>query len=165
MRDECQINLAPGSSYEPSPSASGLNLSRDETPPGALSSTEPMFNFSALQETLSHEDDKAESGAQFIEDVSESKSASAQAPLSLNGAGPSSSPVPESSESAEPLAESTVTLKASEYSSASKTDVDDDEIEAAPPVQPVSENHTYDQKHIGEVGMLDHNRLSHQATQ
>ncbi|KAJ4406150.1 SNF1-interacting protein [Didymella pomorum] len=161
MRDESQTNLAPGSSYEPSPSASGLNLSREETPPGALSSTEPMFNFSALQETLSHEDDKAESGAQFIEDVGESK----PAPLSLNGAGPSSSPVPESSENAEPLAESTVTLKASEYSSASKTDVDDDEIEAAPPVQPVSENHTYDQKHIGEVGMLDHNRLSHQATQ
>jgi hypothetical protein len=161
MRDESQTNLAPGSSYEPSPSASGLNLSREETPPGALSSTEPMFNFSALQETLSHEDDKAESGAQFIEDVGESK----PAPLSLNGAGPSSSPVPESSENAEPLAESTVTLKASEYSSASKTDVDDDEIEAAPPVQPVSENHTYDQKHVGEVGMLDHNRLSHQATQ
>ncbi|KAF1932840.1 uncharacterized protein M421DRAFT_98047 [Didymella exigua CBS 183.55] len=164
-RDGSQTNLAPGSSYEPSPSASGLNLSRDETPPGALSSTEPMFNFSALQETLSHEDDKTEYGAQFIEDVAESKPAFAQTPINLDGAGPSSSPVPEFSESAEPLAESTVTLKASDYSSASKTDVDDDEIEPAPPVRPLSGNHAYDQKHIGEVGMLDHNRLSHQATQ
>lgn len=160
-RDESQTNLAPGSSYEPSPNASGFNLSRDETPPGTLSSTEPMFNFSALQETLSHEDDKAENGAQYIEDVGESKPASTQSLIGLDGAGPSSSPVPESSA----LAESTITLKASEYSSASKTDVDDDEIEPAPPVQPVSENHSYDQKHIGEVGMLDHNRLSHEATQ
>lgn len=165
-RDESQTNLAPGSSYEPSPSASGLNLSRDETPPGALSSTEPMFNFSALQETLSHQDDKAENGAQYIEDVGESEPVSASAHTLTSPDGLSSSSLePESLGSAEPLAESTVTLKASEYSSASKTDVDDDEIEPAPPVQPVLGNHTYDQKHIGEVGMQDQNRLSHQATQ
>ena len=160
-RDGSQNNLAPGSSYEPSPSGSGLNLSRDETPVEALSGTEPMFNFSALQETLSHEDDKIDNGPQFIEDVGEAKSATAQGPLNLDGAGSSTTPDPQPSES---LAESTVTLKASEYSSASKTDVDDDEIEPAP-VQAVSDNHSYDQKHIGEVGVLDNNRLSHQATQ
>jgi hypothetical protein len=160
-RDGSQNNLAPGSSYEPSPSASGLNLSRDETPAEALSSTEPMFNFSALQETLSHEDDKAENGAQYIEDVGEAKPVTAQATVNLDGAGSSAIPDPPSSE---PLAESTVTLKASEYSSASKTDVDD-AIEPASPVQPVSDDHPYDQKHVGEVGVLDNNRLSHQATQ
>lgn len=160
-RDGSQNNLAPGSSYEPSPSASGLNLSRDETPAEALSSTEPMFNFNALQETLSHEDDKAENGAQYIEDVGETKPVTAQAPVNLDGAGSSATPDPPSSE---PLAESTVTLKASEYSSASKTDVDD-AIEPVPPVQPVSDDHPYDQKHVGEVGVLDNNRLSHQATQ
>ncbi|KAF2633769.1 hypothetical protein BU25DRAFT_12705 [Macroventuria anomochaeta] len=162
-RDESQNNLAPGSSCEPSPSASGLNLSRDETP-GALSGTEPMFNFSALQETLSHEDDKAESSPQYIEDVGEAKPTSAQALTGLDGAGSSSTPDSQPSEPSEHLAESTVTLKASAYSSASKTDIDD-EIEPAPPVHPVSENHSYDQKHIGEVGMLDNNRLGHQFTQ
>ena len=163
-RDETQNRLAPGSSYEPSPNASGLNLSRDETPPGALSSTEPMFNFNALQETLSHGDDKIGSAAQHIEDVAEAKPTSVQASSALDSTG--SSPIPEAEsaeplERSEPLAESTVTLKASEYSSASKTDVDD-EIE---PVQPVTENHSYDHKHIGEVGVIDNNRLNHQATQ
>lgn len=157
---DSQTNLAAGSSYEPSPSASGLNLSRDETPPGPLAGTEPMFNFSALQETLSHEDDKTENGAQHIEDVYEEKSATLQDPISLDGAGSSATADPQPSE---PLAESTMTLKASEYSNASKTDVDD-EIEPAPPVQHVSESHSFDQKHIGEVRMLD-NRLGHQATQ
>lgn len=163
-RDESHNHLAPGSFYEPSPSASGLNISRDETPPGALSGTEPMFNFSALQETLDHEDDKAEIGAQYIEDVGEAKPTSAQAPTGLDGAGSSTNAEPQLSERPELLAESTVTLKASEYSSAPKTDADD-EIEPAPPVQSVPENHSYDHKHIGEVGMLDNNRLSHQATQ
>ncbi|KAG9206905.1 SNF1-interacting protein [Epicoccum nigrum] len=161
-RDE--IRPAPGSSYEPSPSASGINLSRDETPPGALSSTEPMFNFNALQETLSHEDDKVDNAAQHIEDVGEAKPTSVQGSSAFDGAG--SSPNPEAQpaeplERSEPLAESTVTLKASEYSSASKTDVDD-EIE---PVQPVAETHSYDQKHIGEVGVINNHRLNHQATQ
>lgn len=119
-----------------------------------------MFNFSALQETLSHEDDKTENGAQHIEDVYEEKSATLQDPISLDGAGSSATADPQPSE---PLAESTMTLKASEYSNASKTDVDD-EIEPAPPVQHVSESHSFDQKHIGEVRMLD-NRLGHQATQ
>ncbi|KZM27021.1 SNF1-interacting protein [Ascochyta rabiei] len=159
-RDGSQTNLAAGSFYEPSPSASGLNLSRDETPPGPLSGTEPMFNFSALQETLSHGDDKAENGTQYIEDVHEAQPNTAQDPSNVDGAGSSAIPDPQPSE---PLAESTMTLKASEYSSASKTDVDD-EIGPALPVQPVCDNHSYDQKHIGEVDMLD-NRQGHQATQ
>lgn len=165
-RDESQINLAPGSSYEPSPSASGLNISRDETPPGALSGTEPMFNFSALQETLSHEDDKIDNGPQYIEDVGESKVEGVPSSTGVSGAESSSSPDPrqlELAEPSEPLAESTMTLKASEYSSASKTEVED-EIEPAPPVQPVSENHAYEQKHIGDVGIVDNVRL-HQTTQ
>ncbi|KAF3007379.1 SNF1-interacting protein [Curvularia kusanoi] len=164
-RDESQPRLAPGSSYEPSPSASGFNLSRDETPPGALSGTEPMFNFSALQETLSHEDDKADSAAQHIEDVGENRPTSVHGSATVDSTGLSSTPNPQSSEClehSEPLAESTVTLKASEYSSSSKTDVDDDNIK---PVQHMSDNHSYDQKHIGDVGGLDSNRLSHQATQ
>lgn len=166
VRDESQANLAPSSSYEPSPNASNLNISRDETPPGALSGTEPMFNFNALQESLSHEDDKIENGPQYIEDVGEGMPRSAQAPVNLDGAGSSSNPDPQHSEPtepSEPLAESTVTLKASEYCSASKTDVDDG-IEPAPSVQPVPGGPSYDQKHIGEVGMLDDNRL-HQTTQ
>jgi hypothetical protein len=160
-RNESQNNLAAGSSYEPSPSASGLNLSRDETPPGALSGTEPMFNFSALAETLSHEDDKAENGAQYIEDVGEAKSTATQPPINPDGTGPSSDPEKQSSE---PLGESVMTLKASEHSSTSAPH-SEDEIEPAPPAQTVSENHSYDQKHIGEVGVLDNHRLGHQATQ
>ena len=160
-RDESSNNLAPGSSYEPSLSASGQNLSRDETPPGALSSTEPMFNFSALQETLSHEDDKAENGTQYIENVNESKRTAAPAPTGLDGTGSSAKPDPQQSE---PLGESVMTLKASEHSDATKFD-DEDEIEPVPPVQSVPENHSFDQKHIGEVGLLDNNPLSHQATQ
>lgn len=163
-RDEGQNRLPLDSSYEPSPSASGLNISRDETPPGALSGTEPMFNFSALQETLSREDDKADNAAQYIEDVGEAKLTSAQDSTSFDGAGSPSNPGSQPLERSEPMAESTVTLKASEYSSASKTDVEDD-IEPAPPVETVTENHSYDQKHIGEVGVLDNSHLSHQATQ
>ncbi|KAJ4323508.1 SNF1-interacting protein [Neodidymelliopsis sp. IMI 364377] len=160
-RNESQNNLAAGSSYEPSPSASGLNISRDETPPGALSGTEPMFNFSALAETLSHEDDKAENGAQYIEDVGEAKSSATQPPINMDGTGPSSDPEKQQSE---PLGESVTTLKASEHSSTPAPHTED-EIEPAPPVQTVSENHSYDQKHIGEVGVLDNHRLGHQATQ
>lgn len=153
LRQDSQHHLAPGSSYGPSPNASGVSLSQGETPPNGTPGTEPMFNFKSLAEAITPEEDGKDSGPQYIEDVATSK------PAPANGKAPESkAPL------TEPLEASTMTLKPSESTSAVAVNHEDDEISPAPPVELVSDDHSHmDQKHIGEVSMM--NRLSHQATQ
>ena len=153
-----QNNHAPGSSYGPSPNASGVSLSQGETPPNGTPGTEPMFNFKSLADAITPEEGPKDGGPQYIEDVAESKPNPTQA-TSTNGKAPEYSgdlEVPHD----KPLEESVITLKPSEASSIP----DDDDISPAPPVELVTDEHSHmDQKRIGEVSMM--NSMSHQATQ
>lgn len=158
LRQDSQNNLAPGSAYGPSPNTSGVSLSQGETPPQGTPSTEPMFNFQSLAEAITPEENKNENDPQYIEDVAEKKSdISKKASTNGNTTGPSTVPDLQASE---PLGESVMTLKPDRPSPASAESNDnDDEISPAPRVEVVSHNHSFDQKHIGDISMVD--RISH----
>lgn len=150
-----QNNLALDSSLEPSPSASGLHLEQTDTPPHGTPGTEPMFNFKSLAETITPEEGEKDSGPQFIEDVGGVSEASAKD--SMNA------PVPDEAQQSAGLESSTLTIRPGPIQAANASN-DEDEIEAAPRVEAVQNDHSrLDQKHIGEVSMTD--GLSHQATQ
>lgn len=161
-RQEGQNSLAPGSSYAPSPNASGVNLSQGETPPQDTTGTESMFNFQSLAKAISSEEGhKNENKPQYIEDVGEPAAESKT--TSVNGKAPDVSADAEIKTSGT-LADSTMTLQPNE-DAPQKPDVDEaDDISPAPPVQYVSGGHSHlDQKHVGEVSMI--HGLNHQATQ
>jgi hypothetical protein len=156
IRQGEQNNAATGSSLEPSPNASGLNINQIEASPQGTPGTEPMFNFQSLAETITPEEEsEKDTRPQFIENVGGS-----------NGTFPKNMPTTAStSETAlsnEPgLEDSTLTIKPDQ---AHTTHNDEDEIEPAPRVEAVQNDHSHlDQKHIGEVSMMD--SLHHQATQ
>ncbi|KAI4664626.1 SNF1-interacting protein [Alternaria viburni] len=161
-------NLAPGSSYVPSSNASGISLAQGDTdtPPQDSNSTEPMFNFQSLTKAITPEDDnKNENKPQYIEDVGETHTE--EKATTANGKAPEASTAVES-QTSDPLAESTVTLRPSEETPKTQDahSNDDDEISPAPPIQLVSDDHSpshFDQKHLGEVSMM--HELNHQATQ
>ncbi|KAL6711220.1 SNF1-interacting protein [Coniothyrium glycines] len=164
LRHDSQNNLAPGSSYGPSPNASGVSLSQGETPPNGSPGTEPMFNFKSLTEAITPDEDVKDSRPQHIEDVaaSEADSSITSSPKNKSPDAPS---LPEL-RSSEPLDASTMTLRPTQIAPAVAVtgEDDDDEISPAPRVELVAEEHSHmDQKHIGEVSMM--NGLSHQATQ
>jgi len=161
-RQEGQNSLAPGSSYAPSPNASGVNLSQGETPPQDTTGTESMFNFQSLAKAISSEEGpKNENKPQYIEDVGEPAAESKT--TSVNGKAPEV-PADAETKTSETLADSTMTLKARE-DVPKEPDADEaDDISPAPPVQYVSGGHSHlDQKHVGEVSMI--HGLNHQATQ
>lgn len=162
LRQDQSNNLAPGSSYGPSPSASGVSLGQDETPndtPG----TEPMFNFKSLTDAITSEDGGKDSGPQFIEDVAENSTDGAK-PIHANGKAPEGS-TKLSTPAQDPLGESVQTLKPFDTTpTPAVPSENDDGISLAPRVESVATDHTHmDQKHIGEVDML--HGISHQATQ
>ncbi|KAF1842101.1 C2H2 zinc finger protein [Cucurbitaria berberidis CBS 394.84] len=162
LRQDSQNNLAPGSAYGPSPNASGVSFSQGETPPQDTPDTEPMFNFQSLAEAITPEDSK-DGGAQFIENVEEKKShPSKTAPLASDTAASISTA---NTDRSEPLGESVMTLKPTATPLAlTVTNEDQDEITAAPRVEVVPHDHSFDQKQYGNVSMVD--RISHhQATQ
>lgn len=86
-----------GSSFEPSPNASGVNLSspnpfrrseqsfRSETPPGGGAGTEPMFNFRSLAAVIGDEEGEGDkTGAEHIEHAN--GSAMADSAMTIKGA-------------------------------------------------------------------------------
>jgi hypothetical protein len=153
LRQDSHNNVGAGSSIEPSPNASGLNMNHDETPQGTPG-TEPMFNFQSLAEAITHEDEeKEEHAAQHIENV--------------NGAQEkASNHIPTNGDVlSHDLGESVMTLKPSQVATAlPPSDVDEDEIGPAPRVEAVPNNHSHlDQKHLEDVSMMNTSR--HQATQ
>ncbi|KAF1920815.1 hypothetical protein BDU57DRAFT_26104 [Ampelomyces quisqualis] len=156
LRQGEQKNLAPDSSIEPSPSASGLNVDQTETPPQGTPGTEPMFNFQSLAEAIPLEEvSEKDAGPQFIENAGGTNESYSM---------PSSA---STSESAQPrssgLEDSTLTIKPT-LAQASNNDDGDNEITPAPRVEAVQSEHSHlDQKHIGEVSMMD--GVRHQATQ
>ncbi|KAF1828786.1 C2H2 zinc finger protein [Decorospora gaudefroyi] len=157
-----QNNVAAGSSYGPSPSASGMNLNGSDTPPQDTTSLGSMFNFQKLTDAITpEEDNKHENSPQYIEDVGEMEAKSKS--TAANGKAPEGSTYP-APKAANPLGESTMTLKPNEGAPMAADTQDDDDINPAPPVQLVSDHHAHlDHKHIGEVSMM--RGLNHQATQ
>jgi len=156
-------NLAPGSSVEPSPNASNLNMGQEETPPGGTPSTEPMFNFQSLTETITHEEKKDNNNnAQHIENVEDEKS-SAGADTAASSAVPVPELAGEAAQHAEPLAESVATIRPSglEHESSHGSE---DVIQAAPLVEPVSTSGSFEQKHAPGVGIVD-GSMGREATQ
>jgi hypothetical protein len=161
-RQPGQDNLAPGSSIEPSPSGSNINLSQNETPQGTPG-TEPMFNFRSLAEAITPEEqNEKESGPQFIENVASSTEPPSKDTSSRNQIFPAHPKPAESDRSG--LEDSTMTLKPTTAQATNHSNNNEDEIEPAPRIEAVQNGHSrLDQKHIGEVSMID--GLHHQATQ
>jgi hypothetical protein len=149
-------NLAPGSSYGPSPNVSGVSLGQTETPPQDTTGTEPMFNFQSLAKAINPEDEnKLDNGPQYIEDVEAPKPDS-----NANGKAPESDP----EKASEPMAGSTMTLKPSEDTPTIAATHQDDDIRPAPRVEVVQGGHEHlDYKRMEEVGLVK--GLEHQATQ
>lgn len=162
LRHESQNNLAVGSSLDPSPNASNINVSQGETPEHGTPGTEPMFNFQSLAEAITSEDETKDDGRpQFIEDVAGSNVLSEKQGSSASD---SPKPAPSSTMNSSPLEESVTTLKPIPSPKPVATTPSDDEIEPAPRIEAISNNHTHlDHKHIGDVSMLD--GVQHQATQ
>jgi hypothetical protein len=157
LRQSGQDNLASGSSIEPSPSGSNINLSTNGTP-----GTEPMFNFRSLADAIPPEEQsEKDSGPQYIENVGSkepsSMKTSSGGPVLHANSGPASSDRPS-------LEDSTMTLKPAPAQATSRGNDDEDAIEPAPRIEAVQNGHAhFDQKHMGDVSMMD--SLHHQATQ
>lgn len=157
LRAAEQNNLALDSSLEPSPSASGLHLEQNETPPHGTPGTEPMFNFKSLAAAITPEESEKDSGPQFIEDVGGINEASKKVAPNADIAQEAEA------QSSTGLESSTLTIRPAPIQT-SKASSEDDRIETAPRVEAVQNDHSQlDQKHIGEVGMMG--GISHQATQ
>jgi hypothetical protein len=155
--------LAPGSSVEPSPNGSGVSLNQIEASPRGTPGSEPMFNFSSLANAITPEENEKDSGPQYIEDVERAKET-----LKDMSSGYHASSVKDSTPEDAPLQkhgleDSTLTIRPPQPQVAPANGVED-EIEPAPRIEAVtSDDSHFDQKHIGEVGMMD--GVRHQATQ
>ncbi|KAF2262765.1 hypothetical protein CC78DRAFT_554366 [Lojkania enalia] len=160
---------ASGSSFGPSPSASGVSVDRDET---STPSTEPMFNFRSLAAVITNEDSKKdnENTTQHIESVNEVNEPRKEAPVSSQttpeiavqppGYAAANNANESESEFTDALEESVTTIKPS-----STLAEEEDEITAAPRIEVVNSEHRrdFDAKHIGDVSMVD--SLAQQHTQ
>ncbi len=145
LREESQDNS--NLLDQPSPNPSGL--SAGSTPLGTPN-TEPMFNFQSLTNAITAEEDKSEKETHRTEDIA----AWGHAKQSSTHLGV---------EPLEPLAESVATIKPAQPNPTLAV-TDDDEINAAPRIQAVSHEDSFDQKHLGDLRMVD--GISHQhATQ
>lgn len=158
LHQDSQNNLAPGSAYGPSPNTSGVSLSQGETPPQGAPSLEPMFNFQSLAEAITPEEVKGENDPQYVENVAE-ETPNISKETSTNGT-TAEPPTSLDLQASEPLGESVMTLKPDQPSPAPAASNDGDEISPAPRVEVVSHDHSFDQKHIGDISMVD--RISHQ---
>ncbi|KAH8732478.1 hypothetical protein GQ44DRAFT_602237 [Phaeosphaeriaceae sp. PMI808] len=162
-----QGNIASSSSCEPSPNASGVNLSQDETSTQGTPGTEPMFNFQSLAEAITPEEEGKNDGKpQHIENIGSEKEKSVLQTAESSDS-PLQNPTPENSQSHHStLEDSTLTLKPTEAQKAANPtsgNPEQDEIEPAPGIEAVSNNEPHrDQKHIREVSLDD---IPQQATQ
>ncbi|KAF2814027.1 uncharacterized protein BDZ99DRAFT_230334 [Mytilinidion resinicola] len=142
---------ASGSSFEPSPTASGVSLNRDETSPGGTTGgLEPMFNFTSLAEVIGVEDDKHDQahGSSHIENLANHNSSPNHGQGREGSAGGESS----SSSAAPPVSqphdgafgnmdESTATITGKS--------MEDLALVAT------HESNQYDAKHFGDVSLLE----------
>lgn len=167
LRHGAPNNIAPGSSFEPSPNASGVSLGQSDTPPQGTPGTEPMFNFQSLAEAITPEEDSKDDGApQYIENVAGANGVPVKEawnephePLAT------ASKLPETSTSNKSgLEDSALTIRPRQPQGSTENGNDHgDEIEPAPRIEVLNHDTHLDQKHIGEVDMMD--GLRHQATQ
>lgn len=144
---------ASGSSFEPSPNASGLSLNREEkNSPHGTPGTEPMFNFRSLAAVITDEERKAmkDEGTDLPRTPAENMSLSdPESPESSTKSTPDE-------RASEAMDESIATMK--------PTTAAEDVIEQAPPVEDVSApSNGVDAKHVGEVSMVG--SLMQEATQ
>jgi hypothetical protein len=138
-----------GTSFDPSPNASGAELSQADTPPHGTPGTEPMFNFQSLAEAITPEEESKDQAPQYIEDVAgeNEKTAGEQGTSEKSRAG---------------LENSMATIKLGQgVDGDAYAAYAGDEIEPAPRIE-VAHAHM-DQKHIEQVDMVG--GLRHQATQ
>ena len=121
-----------------------------------------MFNFQSLTEAITTEQSKTERGAQCIEDVAENSDVSKRAPINGNAALFSANTDVETSE---PLGESVMTLKSTQrVPELAIRNEDEDDINPTPRLEVISHDHSFDQKHVEDISMVD--RISHHhATQ
>jgi hypothetical protein len=164
LRQGDQNHLAPGSSFEPSPNASGVSLNQNETTPQGTPGTEPMFNFQSLAEAITpEEENEKDGGPQYIEDVAGANETSSKDTSNGHHTSVKES-IPEDAQSNKlGLEDSTLTIKPPHSQAAPAGDYGD-EIEPAPRIEAVrNEDAHLDQKHIGEVSMMG--GIHHQATQ
>lgn len=165
-------NLASGSSYEPSPNASGVELSQADTSAQGTPGTEPMFNFQSLAEAITPEEESKDAGPQFIEDVSGANNSSVKHTSNgLDATSPQTSTFAYHNQNNR-LEDSALTIKPppghvgsfSDHGEGKAADDYEDEIEPAPRIEAVANEHAHlDQKHIEEVGMVG--GIRQQATQ
>jgi hypothetical protein len=126
-----------------------------------------MFNFQSLAEAITPEEDSKEDGApQHIENVAGANGV----PVKEAWNGPdepsaAANELPEPSTSNKSgLEDSALTIKPRQPQGSTENGNDHgDEIEPAPRIEVVNDDTHLDQKHIGEVNMMD--ELRHQATQ
>ncbi|KAF2500065.1 hypothetical protein BU16DRAFT_235352 [Lophium mytilinum] len=140
---------ASGSSFEPSPNASGVSINRDETPPNGTPGLEPMFNFTSLAAVIGSEDDKNDHahGSSHIENLAEhdgspnlgkGREGSAGGESSSSAAHTGSQPHDGAGGN---LGESTATITGKS-------------VEDLAPVA-THESNQYDAKHFGDVSLLE----------
>ncbi|KAF2819065.1 protein SIP5 [Ophiobolus disseminans] len=161
-------NPGAGSSKEPSPNASGLELSQAESPSQGTPGTEPMFNFQSLAEAITPEEEGKDSGPQFIEDLAGANEKSVKDSSSRHSASLAKEPA---SSNSSRLEDSTLTIKPTSTQIQTQVRRDEesrnpfaDEIEPVPRIEAVANGDGHlDQKHLDEVGMMG--GISHQATQ
>jgi hypothetical protein len=160
QRQSSQNNLAEASSREPSPNASGLELTQTDTPPYGTPGLEPMFNFKSLTDAITREEGKDDNTAQHIEHVEDIDEKIAEKSTTQGGGSEIASS--DSSQTHE-LGDSVKTLRPSQPQRA--VNEDDDAIEPARRIESGANDHTnLDRKHIGEVSLMDNMRHQH-ATQ
>ncbi|ORY14299.1 hypothetical protein BCR34DRAFT_599286 [Clohesyomyces aquaticus] len=170
---------ASGSSFEPSPNASGVSLGRDEDPHGTPG-TEPMFNFRSLAAVITNEDAKTDGDGniQHIENVGDPEGETGESskrltpdisvqPPEYTDASENAGKAEHSNtetENSETLGESMMTLKPATSNDGGKHE---DAIEPAPKVEVVNGEHEHkrslDAKHIKDVSMCG--SLQEQHTQ
>ena len=151
LREESQNSLAPDLADEPSP-----GLSAGSTPALGTPSTEPMFNFQSLTKAITSEEARLGNGTQDSDDIAEQQSGFSKEKLTNGDAEGTAEP-------SEPLAGSVMTLKPTQPNPTVAV-TDDDDINPAPRVEHVSHDHSFDQKHIGDISMVD-SISRHHATQ
>ncbi|KAF2872190.1 hypothetical protein BDV95DRAFT_628588 [Massariosphaeria phaeospora] len=179
LRRNGQAGFGPSaSSIELSPNASGISLDHDDTPPQATPDTEPMFNFRSLAAVITKEDNKqsGENASDHIENIADGNNRRRETLEEHEASGRSTPDIAghpaeyvDALETPKQLElGSKETSKESVATSKPTTSVEEEgdfEIEPAPRVEVVGNNHSHhlDQKHIGDVSLM--NSLGSQPTQ
>lgn len=150
---------ASGSSFEPTPNASGLSLGREEHSQQSTPGVEPMFNFRSLAAVMTDEDKKDDNDkVQHIENAADKLRASTEK-MHLNDQPDSaqgSSKASADQRDEHPLGESVATMRPAGNAG--------DEVEGSPEIDVIdAPSNDTDTKHVGDVSMVG--SLVQQSTQ